>query len=96
MTSQPEVQPRLACHRGLQRGAACSDALLGSAVRKGGLMRGDQMEIAVLREFVSLAENLNFSTTAKRLFITQSTLSRHIAALEHELGCRLFEARAVA
>ncbi len=40
MTSQPEVQPRLACHRGLQRGAACSDALLGSAVRKGGLMRG--------------------------------------------------------
>ena len=49
------------------------------------------MEIAVLREFVSLAENLNFSTTAKRLFITQSTLSRHIAALEHELGCRLFE-----
>ena len=49
------------------------------------------MEIAVLREFVSLAENLNFSTTAKRLFITQSTLSRHIAALEHELGCKLFE-----
>lgn len=49
------------------------------------------MEIAVLREFVSLAENLNFSTTAKRLFVTQSTLSRHIAALENELGCKLFE-----
>lgn len=49
------------------------------------------MEITVLREFVSLAETLNFSVTAKSLFITQSTLSRHITTLEGELGCTLFD-----
>lgn len=52
---------------------------------------GTAMEITILREFVSLAETLNFSTTAKNLFITQSTLSRHITTLENELGCALFD-----
>lgn len=49
------------------------------------------MEIMILREFVSLAETLNFSATAKSLFTTQSTLSRHITTLEGELGCVLFD-----
>ncbi len=49
------------------------------------------VEIEVLREFVALTEMLNYSAAARKLFITQSTLSRHIAALEAELGCALFE-----
>ena len=48
------------------------------------------MEIQLLREFICLAEHLNFSTAAKRLFIAQPVLSRHIADLEHDLGVQLF------
>lgn len=43
------------------------------------------------REFLVLAEHLNYSSAAENLFITQSALSRHIATLENELGSRLFE-----
>ncbi|MGV8084394.1 MAG: LysR family transcriptional regulator [Coriobacteriia bacterium] len=37
-----------------------------------------------------LADCLNFHTAADRLFITQPVLSRHLAALEHEMGGALF------
>lgn len=47
--------------------------------------------IEQLREFLALSDFLNFSAAAESLFITQSALSRHIAALEGELGCQLFE-----
>lgn len=43
------------------------------------------------REFLVLAEHLNYSAAAESLFITQSALSRHIVTLENELGSRLFE-----
>ena len=48
------------------------------------------MEVQLLREFVCLAEHLNFSTAAKELFIAQPVLSRHIADLEYALGVQLF------
>ncbi len=48
------------------------------------------MTIERLREFVCLAQNLNFTAAAKRLFISQSVLSRHISAMEQELGVKLF------
>ncbi len=48
------------------------------------------MTIERLREFVCLAHNLNFTAAAKRLFISQSVLSRHISAMEQELGVKLF------
>ena len=48
------------------------------------------MEIRQLRYFVKLAETLNFSTAAKELFITQSTLSHQILQLENELQQPLF------
>ena len=32
---------------------------------------------------------MNFTTASKKLFISQPTLSSHIAALEKELGCDL-------
>lgn len=47
--------------------------------------------IEQFREFLVLSEFLNFSAAAESLFITQPALSRHIAALERELDCRLFD-----
>ncbi len=47
------------------------------------------MDISMLREFVVLADNLNFSATAKQLYISQPVLSRHIQILEKELGIPL-------
>lgn len=48
------------------------------------------MDIDYIREFSMLAECLNFSEAAERLFISQSSLSKHIQALERELGVSLF------
>ena len=47
------------------------------------------MKISIIREFVRLAENRNFSRTAEELYIAQPVLSRHIAALEDELNAKL-------
>lgn len=49
------------------------------------------MEVDYAREFVVLAETRNFMETADKLFISQSTLSRHIKTLEMELGASLFD-----
>lgn len=40
--------------------------------------------------FLSLAENLNFTQTAKEYYTTQPTVSRQISLLEEELGFPLF------
>lgn len=48
------------------------------------------MDINHIREFVILAECRNFSEAAERLFISQSALSKHIRALEKEMGTPLF------
>ena len=48
------------------------------------------MDTGYIKEFVMLAECLNFSETAERLFISQSSLSKHIKALERDLGTKLF------
>jgi len=48
------------------------------------------MELRQLKYFVQLAKTLNFSTAAKELFITQSTLSHQILQLENELNQPLF------
>lgn len=47
------------------------------------------MDLSTLREFVILASNPNYSLTAKQLYISQSTLSKHIQMLEQETGMRL-------
>ena len=49
------------------------------------------MELKQLEAFVSVAETGSFSGAARRMFLTQPTISTHIATLEKELGIRLFE-----
>ena len=50
----------------------------------GGLMR-----IAYVHEFTVLAEKLSFTAAAHKLHVSQSTLSKHVAALEADLGVRI-------
>ena len=47
------------------------------------------MDIQWLREFVQLSKTLNYRKTAELLFVTPSTLSKHIALLERELETQL-------
>ncbi|MFD1484636.1 LysR family transcriptional regulator [Lacticaseibacillus baoqingensis] len=49
------------------------------------------MELHKLAVFVDLAQTLNFSTTAARLFTSQATVSKQIKALEKELDASLFD-----
>lgn len=49
----------------------------------------DAIELRHLRAFVAVAELLNFSRAAERLYITQPALSRQIRALERLVGCDL-------
>lgn len=48
------------------------------------------MDTDVLNEFATLAQRLNYAIAARELNVSQSTLSRHISALERSLGVRLF------
>ena len=49
------------------------------------------MEINYIKEFVILAETENFLEASDSLFISQSSLSKHIKTLEAELGVQLFD-----
>jgi len=48
------------------------------------------MNLKQLEAFVQVAEGGSFSKAAKELYLTQPTISAHIASLEKELGVRLF------
>lgn len=47
------------------------------------------MRIERLEEYIVLTETLNYGQAAKRLYVSQSVLSRHISDLEQELGVQL-------
>ncbi|MDU8923766.1 LysR family transcriptional regulator [Pasteurellaceae bacterium LIM206] len=48
------------------------------------------MKTRLLREFITLAETLNFTKTANKLYMTQPILTRHIKELEEKLQTELF------
>ena len=48
------------------------------------------MDLRVLRYFLMFAKEQSFTKAAEQLNITQPTLSRQLAALEEELGAKLF------
>jgi DNA-binding transcriptional LysR family regulator len=47
-------------------------------------------DIRHLRSFICVAEYLNFTKAAEQLYVSQSTLSKHIAELEEQVGVQLF------
>jgi len=49
------------------------------------------MELEQLRIFLAVADCGSFSRGARRLYISHSTTSRAVSALEEELGVRLLE-----
>ena len=50
-----------------------------------------RMDIRILRYFIAVAEEGNITKAAARLHVSQPALSTQLAALEDELGQRLFE-----
>lgn len=52
------------------------------------------MNINQLRIFISVAQTLNFTRSARLLYISESTVSKNIAKLENELQVKLFERKA--
>ncbi|POX51850.1 LysR family transcriptional regulator [Streptomyces sp. Ru71] len=48
------------------------------------------MDLQQMRYVVAVADTRNFTRAAERCFVVQSSLSHRIAALERELGVRLF------
>lgn len=48
------------------------------------------MHIETLREFITIAQLGSYTAAAKKLYISQPTLSKHISALEKSLGHKLF------
>lgn len=49
------------------------------------------MQIEHIREFLLVSRIASITETARRLYVTQSALSRHITALEEEVGLKLFD-----
>lgn len=50
-----------------------------------------EMELEQLRIFIAVAEHGSYSAAAKDLFVSHSTTSRAVSALENELGVTLFD-----
>lgn len=48
------------------------------------------MEFKQLEYLCAIAEEKNFTKAAKKLFITQPSISQSISSLEKEIGCQLF------
>jgi len=59
----------------------------------GFVIGGKTLNVEYIREFIVMAEVCNYTQAAEKLFISESTLFRHIKSLEEELGIQLFEKR---
>lgn len=64
----------------------------GNGTESGFLHRGGAagLHIETLREFITIAQLGSYTAAAKKLYISQPTLSKHISALEKSLGHKLF------
>ena len=51
----------------------------------------NDVDIALLRTFITLANTRNFTQTARRVHRSQSAVSMQIAKLEEQLNCQLFD-----
>ena len=49
------------------------------------------MELEQLRAFLAVAQCKSFTAAAHRMFVSHSTVSREVSALEAELGVSLFD-----
>jgi len=49
------------------------------------------MDISALQAFIAVAESGSFSRAGERIFLTQPAISKRIAALELDIGARLFD-----
>lgn len=49
------------------------------------------IDIPRIRAFLAAAECLNFTEAARRLYLTQPTLSKQISLIENDLGFKLFD-----
>ena len=49
------------------------------------------MDTNAIKAFIAVAESMSVTKASKRLFLTQPAVSRRIAALEEQLGVRLFD-----
>lgn len=49
------------------------------------------METNQLRSFMEVVKTGNFSEAAENLYTTQSSVSKHIQALEKDIGVKLFD-----
>ncbi|MEW1616526.1 MULTISPECIES: LysR family transcriptional regulator [unclassified Streptomyces] len=50
----------------------------------------DLIDLRLLRTFMAVAQDLSFTRTGARLFLTQQAVSSHVRALEASLGVQLF------
>lgn len=60
---------------------------------RGAPARGEDMNSESIRTFIMLSKLKNFTRTAERLYVAQSTVTNRIAELEEETGKQLFERR---
>ncbi len=49
------------------------------------------MDISALQAFLAVAESGSFSRAAEKIYLTQPAISKRIAALEKQIGARLFD-----
>ena len=55
------------------------------------IVRLGQMNDLQIKYFLSVARNLSFTKTAEELSVSQPAVSRHVSAMEKELGVALFD-----
>ena len=53
--------------------------------------QGEEMNIEQLKDFLAIEEYGNFLEASENLYMSQSSLSKQLKALEEELGCLLFD-----